>query len=91
MITIPPRLRGLQLQQSTFQSLIYPILWNYILVNEDLEEGNVIDESSSDEEDKSAVMSPPLVYVLPSSIATSITPVKSSKTIDDNISSKFEP
>ncbi len=78
-------LRGLQSQQSTFQSLIEPILWNYILDNDDLEEGNEVDELSSDDEDDSAVMSPPL-SMPPSSIATSITPVKSSNTVDDNIS-----
>ena len=88
MITIPPRLRGLRLQQSTFRSLIEPILWNYFLDNDNSEEGNEVDKSSSDEEDESAVMSPPL-SVPPSSIATSITPVKSSNTVDDNISSKY--
>jgi hypothetical protein len=87
MITIPPRLGGLQLQQSTFRSVIEPKLWNYILDNDDLDEGNEVDESSSDEEDKSAVMSPPL-SVPPSSIATSIT-VKSSNMVDYHISSKY--
>jgi hypothetical protein len=88
VITIPPRLRGLRLQQSTFRSLIEPILWNYFLDNYNSEEGNEVDKLSSDEEDESAVMSPPL-SVPPSSIATSITPVKSSNTVDDNISSKY--
>ena len=31
MITTPPRLSGLCLQQSSFRRLIEPILWNYIL------------------------------------------------------------
>ena len=37
MITIPPRLRGLRLQQSTFRSLIEPILWNYILESKSID------------------------------------------------------
>ena len=68
--------------------MIDPILWNYILDSEDSEEGKEVDKSSSDEEDESAVMSPPL-SVPPSSIATGMTPVKSSNTVDDNISSKY--
>ncbi len=52
--------------------------WTNIVELHDSEEGNKVDElSSSDEEDKSAVMPPPL-SVPPSLIATRITPVKSS-------------
>jgi hypothetical protein len=40
MITTPPRLSGLHLQQSSFRRLINPTLWNYILDN-DSEEGHV--------------------------------------------------
>jgi hypothetical protein len=47
MINTPPRLSGLRLQQSSFRRLIEPILWNCILDN-DLEEGKEVDESSSD-------------------------------------------
>ena len=72
MITIPPRLSGLRLQQSTFRSLIEPILWNYILDNDDLEEGKEVVESSSDEEDESVVSPEP-----PSLVAASMTPVTS--------------
>jgi len=50
MITTFPRLSGLRIQQSSFQRLIEPILWNYILGN-DSEEGKEVNESSSDEED----------------------------------------
>ena len=70
MITIPPRLSGLRLQQSTFRSLIEPILWNYILDNDDLEEGKEVVDSSSDEEDESVVSPEP-----PSLVAASMTPV----------------
>jgi hypothetical protein len=59
-----------------------------VLDNDDLEEGNKVDELSSDDEDNSAVISPP-ISVSPSLIATSITPVKSSNTVDDHISSKY--
>jgi hypothetical protein len=41
MITIPPRLRGLRLQQSTFRSLIEPILWNYILESKSIDPWSV--------------------------------------------------
>jgi len=34
MITTPPRLSGLHIQQSSFRRLIEPILWNYILDND---------------------------------------------------------
>jgi hypothetical protein len=44
MITTPPRLSGLRLQQSFFWRLIEPILWNYILDN-DLEEGKEVDNA----------------------------------------------
>jgi len=64
MITTPPRLSGLHIQQSSFRRLIEPILWNYILDN-DLEEGKEVDESSSDEEDDSVVSpTPPVGAVL---------------------------
>jgi hypothetical protein len=46
MITTPPRLSGLCLQQSSFQRLIEPILWNYIL------------EKDLDEEDNSVALPP---------------------------------
>ncbi len=77
MITIPPRLSGLRLQQSTFQSLIEPILWNNILDNDDSEEGKEVVESSSNEEDESVVSPEP-----PSSVAASLTPVTSATLVD---------
>ena len=84
MITIPPRLSGLRLQQSTFQSLIEPILWNYILDNDDLEEGKEVVDSSSDEEDESVVSPEP-----PSSVAASMTPVTSATLVDNDTSTKY--
>ena len=60
MITTPPRLSGLCLQQSSFRRLIEPILWNYILDNV-LEEGKEVNELSSDEEDDSVVSPTPPV------------------------------
>jgi len=65
MITTPPRLSGLCLQQSSFRRLIEPILWNYIL-EKDLDEE---DDSSIDEDDslqsvhKSPTSPPPLTAV----------------------------
>ena len=51
MITTPPRLGGLHLQQTIFRRLIEPILWNYILDNAS-EEGNddrVKDDNKDDD------------------------------------------
>lgn len=84
MITIPPRLSGLRLQQSTFQRLIEPILWNYILDNDDSEEGKEVVESSRDEEDESVVSPEP-----PSSVAASMTPVTSATLVDNDTSTKY--
>ncbi len=50
MITTPPRLGGLHLQQTIFRRLIKPILWNYILDNA-LEEGNDDRVEDDDEDD----------------------------------------
>jgi hypothetical protein len=87
MITTPPRLSGLRLQQSSFRRLIEPIepiLWNYILDN-DLEEGKEVDESfSRDEEDESVVS--PTPPEPPYSVAASITPVKSATPVDNDTS-----
>ena len=87
MITTPPRLSGLCLQQSSFRRLIEPILWNYILDN-DLEEGKEVDESSSDEEVDSVVsLTPPEP---PYSVAASMTPVKSATPVhNDQTSNKY--
>ena len=80
-ITSPPRLSGLCLQQSSFRRLIEPILWNYILDN-DLEEGKEVDESSSDEEDDSVVS--------PTPTEASMTPAKSATPVDhDHTSNKY--
>jgi hypothetical protein len=72
MITTPPRLSGLRLQQSSFRRLIEPILWNYILDNDnDLKEAKEVEElSSSDEEDASVIsLTPPLPpYLIAASI-----------------------
>ena len=77
----------LRIQQSSFQRLIEPILWNYILDN-DLEEGKGVDESSSDEEDYSVVS--PTPPEPPYSVTVSMTPVKSATPVDnDNISNKY--
>ena len=88
MITTPPRLSGLQRQQSSFRRLTKPILWNYILDN-DLEEGKEVDESSrSDEEDESVVSpTPPEPQ---NSVTASITPGKSATPVDnDHTSNKY--
>jgi hypothetical protein len=67
--------------------LIEPILWNYILDN-DLEEGKGVDESSSDEEDYSVVS--PTPPEPPYSVTVSMTPVKSATPVDnDHISNKY--
>jgi hypothetical protein len=50
MITTPPRLGGLHLQQTIFRRLIEPILWNYILDNAS-EEGNDDRVEDDDEDD----------------------------------------
>jgi hypothetical protein len=87
MITTPPRLNGLRLQQSSFRRLIKPILWNYILDN-DSEEGKEVDESSSDEEDNSVVS--PTPPEPPYLVAASMTPVKSAAPVDnDHTSNKY--
>ena len=88
MITTPPRLSGLRLQQSSFRRLIEPTLWNYILDN-DSEEGKEVDESSSDEEDDSVVSpTPPEPSYL---VAASITPVKNATPVDNNHTSNKYP
>ncbi len=87
IITTPPRLSGLCLQQSSFRRLIEPILWNYILDN-DLEEGKEVDDLSSDEKDDSVVSPTPpeLLYL----VDASITPVKSATPVDnDHTSNKY--
>ena len=87
MITTPLRLSGLCLQQSSFRRLIEPILWNYILDN-DLEEGKEVGESSSsDEEDESVVSPTPPEQ--PYLVAASITPVKSATPVDNDTSTKY--
>ncbi len=87
MITTPPRLSGLRLQHSSFWRLIKPILWNYILDN-DLEEGKEVDESSSDEEDDNVVS--PTPPEPPYLVTASITPVKSATPVDnDHTSNKY--
>jgi hypothetical protein len=87
MITTPPRLSGLRLQQSSFRRLIEQTLWNYILDN-DLEAGKEVDESSSDEEDDSVVS--PTPPEPPYSVAASMTPVKSATPVDnDHTSNKY--
>ena len=88
MITTPPRLSGLCLQQSSFRRLIEPILWNYIL-EKDLDEE---DDSSIDEDDslqsvhKSPTSPPPLTAVS----AAAITPVRASS-LNNNDMSKLYP
>ncbi len=86
MIITPPRLSGLNLRQSSFQRLMDPIIWNYVLDN-GLEEGKEVDESSSDEEDES-VVSPPSSEP-PSLVAASMTPVKSATLVDNDTSTKY--
>ena len=86
MITTPPRLSGLHLQQSSFRRLITPILWNYILDN-DSEEGKEVNKLSSDEGDESVVAPPP--PELPYLVAASITPVKSATPVDNDTSNKY--
>ena len=88
MITTPPRLSGLRLQQSSFRRLIEPTLWNYILDN-DSEEGKEVDESSSDEEDDSVVS--PTPPEPPCLVAASITPVKNATQVDNNHTSNKYP
>ena len=88
MITTPPRLSGLCLQQSSFRRLIEPILWNYIL-EKDL---NGEDDLSIDEDDslqsvrKSPTSPPPLTAVS----AAAITTVRASS-LNDNDMSKLYP
>ena len=50
MITTPPKLGGLHLQQTIFRKLIEPILWDYILDNAS-EEGNDDRVEDDDEDD----------------------------------------
>ena len=84
MITTPPRLSGLCLQQSAFRRLIVTILWSYIL-EKDLDEE---DDSSIDEDDslqsvcKSPTSPPPLTAVS----AAAITPVRASSLNDNDMS-----
>jgi hypothetical protein len=86
MIITPPRLSGLNLQQSSFRGLMDPIIWNYVLDN-CLEEGKEVDKSSSDEEDES-VVSPPSSEP-PSLVAASMTPVKSATPVDNDTSTTY--
>ena len=81
MIITPLRLTGLHLRQSSFQRLMGPIIWNYVLDNS-LEEGKEVDESSSDEEDNSVVS--PTPPEPPYSVAASMTPVKSATPVDND-------
>jgi len=88
MIITPPRLSGLRIQQSSFRRLIEPILWNYILDNY-LEKGKEVDESSSDEEDDSVVS--PTSPEPPYSVTVSMSPVKSATSVDNDHTSNKHP
>jgi hypothetical protein len=90
MKSTPPRLNGLHLRQHSFWKLTDPIIWNHVVDN-GLEQGNEVEDLSSEDNESVIVVSSPSKVSPPSSsvAGASITPVKSATPVDNNISTKY--